>query len=206
VEGGATIRYDWAPLRSLLVMVTSTDQHYLNNIYGQPSEDSTGYQTLFGIDYDDNAVWRYRVLLGVETRHFAAYRAHTDFVTEMDATWSPSGLTTVRGSLTRTIEDAAQEGVAGFTYTAVRFTIDHEYLRNLLVSASAGLQRADFLRGGGGQNAHAAGAGITWLVNRSMRLSATYDLTGVAKFGTVTTNLGDNYARQIALITLRLAL
>jgi hypothetical protein len=206
VQGGTTVRYDWEPLRSLLFVVRATDQRYTNQPSGQASENSTGYQALAGFDYDDNAVWRYRVLLGGETRQFASYRPHTDFIAEMEATWSPSGMTTVHGTLSRSIEDAAQEGVTGFTYTVARLTIDHEYLRNVLLSASAGLQRADFLQGGGTQNGYSAGVGTTWLVNHQMRLSATYDLTGVAGSHTTTTLVSGDYARQVMLLTLRLGL
>jgi hypothetical protein len=206
VQGETTVRYDWEPLRSLLLVTRAIGQHYTNPVAGQPSENSTGYQALLGLDYDDNAVWRYRLLLGAETRQFVAYRSHTDVIAEAEAMWSPSGLTTLHATLTRSIEDAAQEGVAGYTYTAGRLTIDHEYLRNLLFSASAGLQRADFLPGGNAQNGYAAGVGVTWLVNRSVRLSATYDLTGVAGSHAGTTLVTGNFARQVGLLTLRLGL
>jgi hypothetical protein len=206
VDGGTTVRWMWGPLRNLLLVFRTTDQHYTNRTPGQPSEDSTGYEVLAGLDYDDNAVWRYRVLLGGETRQFAAYPAHNDVIAEAEATWSPSGLTTVHASLSRSIEDAAQAGVAGFTYTAALLTIDHEYLRNVIFSASAGLQRAEFLSGGGVQNGYAAGGGVTWLVNRSVRLSATYDLTGVTGSHVASPLVSGDYTRQIALVTLRLGI
>ena len=204
VAGGTTVRYDWGPLRSLLLVMRATGQRYTDQPRGQLSEDSIGYQAMVGFDYDADAVWRYRVLLGGETRQFAAFHPHTDLIAEAEATWSPSGLTTVRGTLTRSIEDAAQQGVSGFTYTAARFTIDHEYLRNVLLSASAGLQRADFLQGGGSQNGYLAGAGVTWLLNRSVRLSATYNLTGVAGAHTGATIVSGDFTRQLTLLTLRL--
>ena len=204
VAGGTTVRYDWGPLRSLLLVMRATGQRYTDQPRGQLSEDSIGYQAMVGFDYDADAVWRYRVLLGGETRQFTAFHPHTDLIAEAEATWSPSGLTTVRGTLTRSIEDAAQQGVSGFTYTAARFTIDHEYLRNVLLSASAGLQRADFLQGGGSQNGYLAGAGVTWLLNRSVRLSATYNLTGVAGAHTGATIVSGDFTRQLTLLTLRL--
>ena len=39
------------------------------------------------------------------------------------------------------------------------------------------VQRANFLQGGGHADRLSAGAGATWLINRHMRLSATYDFT-----------------------------
>lgn len=38
----------------------------------QPAPNSTGLRVLVGLGYDDNAVWRYRLLLGVESRWFSA--------------------------------------------------------------------------------------------------------------------------------------
>ena len=39
------------------------------------------------------------------------------------------------------------------------------------------MQHADFLQGGGQSNGVTLGAGATWLMNRNVRLSATYDFT-----------------------------
>ena len=60
---------------------------------------------------ETDAVWQYRVLVGWETRAFAAsqYSTHQATIAEAAVTWNPSGMTT----LTRGIEDAAQEGIAG---------------------------------------------------------------------------------------------
>ena len=66
-------------------------------------------------------------------------------------------MTTVTATLTRSMEDAAQETVAGYTYTSARLVVDHEYLRNVLLQASVGVQRADFLQGGGHQTGFSAG-------------------------------------------------
>ena len=84
---------------------------------------------------------------GVRRRARAIFR----LIAEAEAAWTPTGMTTLRGTATRSVEDAGQEGIAGFTYTAGRLTLDHEYLRNVVLSAAVGLQRAEFLNGGGTQ-------------------------------------------------------
>ena len=119
---------------------------------------------------------------------------------EAEAIWSPSGLTTVTGRLTRSIEDAAQEGVSGYTYTAAGLTLDHEYRRDILLQATGGLQRADFLQGGGTQTALLFGLGVTWLVDRQMRVSATYSY-GDQQGGGVGT--AGPFGRSLGLLTLR---
>lgn len=201
VEGRLTLQYSLAPRRDLLLEARGLGQHYLHAQADQPRRDSTGYQFLAGFA-DDDGVWRYRVLAGVEARDFAAsaYRTHTAVIGEAELAWMPSGLTTVTATLTRSMEDAAQEGVAGYTDTAAKLAIDHEYRRNVLLHASASAQRADFLPGGGHQSGYAIGGGVTWLINRSVHLDVTYDVSSL-RGG----YLG-NYTRQVSLLTVRIGM
>ena len=86
-------------------------------------------------------------------------------------------MTTVNATLSRETEDAAQEGVSGLVYSSARLTIDHEYLRDLLFKASIGLQQSRFLPGRPPDVAPPPALGVTWVMNRSARLSFTYDQT-----------------------------
>jgi hypothetical protein len=125
-------------------------------------------------------------------------------IAEGELTWNPTGMTTVRASLTRSIEDAAQEGVSGFTYTAGKLGIDHELMRDVLINASAGLRHAAYLQGGQ-QSGATVGTGITWLANRYARVSATYDLNTTRGAGPLNT-AATGFARDVALMTVRLGL
>jgi hypothetical protein len=151
-----------APLRTVLFVLRGTDTNYTMPQPGAPSRNSTGGVALVGVERGDG-VWDLQLLLGWEQRDFAApqYHAHGAPATQVVVTWSPSGLTTVTGTLSRTIEDAAQEGVAGYTNTAARLVVDHEYLRNVLLNGFASLQHAAFLQGGGTQTLYSLGGGVT---------------------------------------------
>jgi hypothetical protein len=208
IQGAVTTRYQVAAARNLVVVVRALGVDYTAPQIGQPTRNSTGYQALVGFDDDGDAVWRYSVLVGWELRDFAAsqYQSHQAPIAEAALTWSPTGLTTVTTTLTRSIEDAAQEGIAGYTYTRAKIVLDHEYLRNVLVQLSAGAQRADYLPSGGQAMAMLLGAGVTWLINRHMRLVATYDFTDQRGTGSSTLQTTGNYTRSIGLLTLRFAL
>jgi hypothetical protein len=207
VQGGVTLRYELAPLRSLVFVARMVGQDYLHTPSGQASPNSTGYQFLAGIDYDDNQVWRWRLLVGGETRQFAStvFARQNNLIAEAAVGWSPSGMTTVNATVSRETGDAAQEGVSGLVYTAARLTIDHEYFRNLLFRASFGWQRADFFQGGH-QEGTTAGLGVTWVMNRSARLSFTYDQTDLRSSGTPADTVAAGYSRGIGLVTMRLGL
>lgn len=200
-QGGVTARYEVMPLLNVLMVLRAQGTDYASAQAGQPSRNSTGTLVLVGLSDDSDAVWRYRLLLGWEQRRFAssAYQAHDAPVAEGQLIVTPTGMTTATVTLTRRIEDAAQEGVAGYTYTAARLTIDEELRRDILLQATGGWQRADFLQVGGRQTAFLLGFGVTWLVNRQARVSATYAFNDQQGGGLGTAGAFD---RSIGLLTL----
>ena len=207
VQGGMTLRYELAPRRSALLVARAIGQDYIHTPSGQPSPDSTSYQVLAGLDYDDDSVWRYRLLVGGELRQFSSplYPRQTTLIAEAGVGWSPTRMTTLSATLSRDTEAAEQAGVSGLVYSAARLTIDHEYLRDLLFKASIGLQRADFFQGGH-QTGTTAGLGMTWVLNRNARLSFTYDQTDLHGSSIATEALVTGYSRGVALMTLELRL
>jgi hypothetical protein len=208
VQAAIITRYELSAKRDLLLVTRALDVRYVAPQIGTATRDSTGYQVLVGLADDGDAVWRYRVLLGWEVRAFRApqYSTHQAPIAEAALTWSPSGLTTVTATLTRGIEDAAQEGIAGYTYTSARMVVDHEYLRNVLLEAYAAAQYDDYLQGGGHDRRFSIGGGVNWLLNRNLRLSATYDFTDQRGTTDPTLQTTGNFARSIGLLTLRVGM
>ena len=94
-------------------------------------------------------------------------------------------MTTVTASARRDIQDAADDTIGGFTYTAGRIDVDHEYRRNILFNIHGQIQRAEdashvsglpsFLQSGGSETLYNGGVGATLLLNRLLRVSATFD-------------------------------
>jgi hypothetical protein len=189
--------------RTLLLVARVLDTHYDFPASGVPSNDSTSWQVLAGVDYDDNTVWRYRLLAGVEYRA-AAVASQTTPIVEAEVTWFPSGLTTVRATAIRGIEDAAQTGLSSYTYTSAQLRLDHEYFRNVLLNASATVLQASFNQTGGQQLGVAFATGVTWLINRDLRLSMTYDFTDVRNAHLPVGTVAGDYTRNLTLLTLRL--
>jgi hypothetical protein len=205
LQGAVTTRYQLSPQYDLLLVTRALGVNYTAPQPGQPTRNSTGYEVLLGMANQAGAVWQYRVLVGWEMRAFAAsqYSTHQAPIAEASVAWNPSGVTTVSATVTRSIEDAAQEGIAGYTYSSARLVVDHEVRRDLLVQASGSLQYADYLQGGGHASGFSLGAGATWLINRNMRLSATYDFTDQRGTSNPALQTTGNYLRSIGLLTLR---
>jgi hypothetical protein len=201
-EGGLTARWQLAPLRDLVVDLRAVGFSHARREPGQPSRDATAIALLAGIDYATDAVWRVRALAGVQHRAFAdpTLRAITGPMAEASVIWSPSGLTTVTATLSRRIEDAAELSALTYAFTGGRVVVDHELQRNLLLAASLDLQRADPQQRGGHETLLSLGLGATWLIDRRLRATASWDWT--------TRRRSDGAAVQegLALLRLRVAM
>ena len=207
-QASVTARYEVAPQRNLLMVVRALDSHDVEPQAGQPTRNFTGYQVLAGLEDNTDGMWGYRLLVGWELRDFAApqFATHSSPIAEAELVWNPTGLTTVTATLTRTIEEPAQEAVAAYTTTRAKLAVDHEYQRNLLLQASAGFQHIDYLQGGGSGSAFTLGASATWLINRHVRLAASYDFYDQHSAASATLPTTGSYVRSLALLTLRLGL
>jgi hypothetical protein len=217
LTGGLETNYALSDQRSLVFVVQGIDSRFTEEPPGQPTNSAKSFLALGGIDYQTNGVWRYRLLLGVETRIFdsSRYSTHTAPIAEGSVIWTPTGLTTVTGALSRTIEDPASSGAGAYTYTRAALVGDHEYLRNVLLQGRVGFQAAEYLNGGGTQTNFTVGAGVKWLLNRNVQLSLDYSYTSPTGTGSASAitrapaafgTFSGSFTRNVALLAVRLAL
>ena len=178
VTAGLTTRYANFDGGSLIGVVRGISSRFVNPQPGASSLDSNSLVLLTGLDYQVQGPWRYRLLIGAEFRAFqsSAYGTQITPVLEGSVTWTPTGLTTVTGKATRTINDPQSGGTNGYTLTMASLRIDHELKRNILLEGHAIGQVAEFLQGGT-QISRNLGADVTWLLNRNARVSLSYDYT-----------------------------
>jgi hypothetical protein len=214
--GELETRYELAPQRNVLLVVRSGTNQYLRPTNTTPN--NAGFSVLAGLDYTADAVIRYRALVGY------SYRSYSSSITssrsaptaEASAIWTPTGLTTVTGTLSRRIEDALSAGIIGYTYNEARLVVDHEYRRDVLLEALGSIQYAEYTNGGGNQTIGTVGGSVQWLLNRNAQLVASYYFTAgngsstttnaVTNTTTANSFSGGSYTRNIALLTLRLQL
>jgi hypothetical protein len=202
-----TVRYELRPQTHLVGVIRPTQVDYTNSVNGVRNPSSSGVAILGGLDYVGEGIWRYRALVGYQTRSFArTYKSRSAPVAEADVTWNPSGLTTVTGLLSRTIEDAGSEDITGYTYTGARLSVDHEYHRNILVRAYVQLQNATYQQRNTEQTIYQTGVSATWLLNRYARLVASYDFLESTRTGSTTSSASagspstGSYSRNLYLL------
>ena len=201
-EANITARWELAPLRDLVLDLRSVRFDFARHEPGQPSRDATTFAALAGIDYAASAVWRVRALAGIQHRSFAdpTLKPVTGPMAELSAIWAPSGLTTLTATLSRRIEDAAERAAVSYTFTGLRLAIDHELYRNLVLAAYADLQQAEYQQRRGRDRLGGLGLSATWLLNRRLRASASWDWSTRRRAGGAVVDEG------VALLRLRLAM
>lgn len=215
VTPSLTAAYEFSPRRSAVLIVRNSTASYSNQAPGLPRRDYNDAAVLAGLDYDVTGLFRVRALAGYEVRSFDArqYKTIQSPVAELSATWTPTGLTTVTASIARRIQDSSDETTAGYTATFARLRVDHEYLRNVLLQANAGVYHNEY-RGGGDQTLYALGAGATYLLNRNVGVSATYDFLARTSgssgnngsLGLTGRPRGDDFISNRALLQVRFSL
>lgn len=215
VVPNVTVGYELSPRRNLVAVVRDSIASYTNHTPGTINRNFNDLTVLGGLDFEASPLWRYRLLVGYETRTFDSAQVKTIQapVAEAKVIWNPNGLTTVTGTITRHIQDSADESTSGFTETAFGMQVDRELRRNVLLRLSGSYLRDDYSQNQGSQELVTGGPGVTWLINRTMRMTARYDFTrrisnGSANLGILNQSrqFGTSYSENTLLLQLRLAL
>ena len=209
--GALETHYEFAPQHNAVLEVSAVGNDYVSATALVPSQNSVGYAVRAGLDYAVNGVWRIRALAGYEMREFqnSAYSQQSAPVGEANVIWTPTGLTTVTARVSRTIEDTAtSSSVTGYDYTSALLSVDHEYLRNVLLRSYVGYQHADYVGSPATETFYQFGAGATWLLDRHFRLGLNYsfvDHTGDTGGQPLNTPVkGGTYLQNIVMLELRI--
>jgi hypothetical protein len=173
-----TARYEFATRRDLLLVVRDADASYTNAVRGLPTQDFNDVSVLAGLSYDVDGVIGFRLLGGYEERDFSAraYKKIQAPIVEGSVIWTPTDLTTVTGTAARYITDTSAEGTIGETETTIKLSVDHELLRNVIVTGKAGFSSAEYF-GGRASELYTVGGTVTWKLNRLLRLGLDYRFT-----------------------------
>ena len=166
--------YALAPGRNITTIVRVQDIKYTEAIASR--RDSFTWEVLSGFDYDFDGVWQARIALGWRQREYNGPGLKTlqGPAVEAAVTYAPTQLTTARFRLTRTIEESIRQDSVSYQRTQVGLTVDHEYLRNVLLQGDLLYDRREYES----PNQTAADGVVTltarYLLNRNASVIASY--------------------------------
>lgn len=176
----ASARIDRAlsPATAVFVQVTGNERSYDEDSLATPARDSSGYEVLTGINFELGALSRGEVAVGYISQGYdnVVYSDIDGFGARAQLEWFPTELTTVTASASRTIEDAGVLGSSGFLSTTAGLTVDHELLRNVILTAAVNYSNDDYNGIDRTDERYVASVGGTYLLNRNLgiNLSASH--------------------------------
>lgn len=164
------------------------------------NRDNQGFGINAGVSYELTGKLFAEVFAGYRRQNFddSRFSTITGPAGGVTVTWNPTGLTTVRGTVTRSIEQTTIVGTSGFFATEVRASIDHELRRNIILSGFGSFQIDDYRGGGREDKWYRAGASAKWLINRYSNVLGAYQYTHRQS------NVGNGtFTRHLLLLTIK---
>jgi len=200
--GAFGANYMLTPGRSITAVVQLQDIAYTNSI--SRNRDSFTWAALLGFEYDFDGVWQGRIQIGWRHRDYngPGIKPLEGLAVEGQLTWLPTQLTTVRFTVSRTIEESIRRDAVSFLRTQGGVAVDHEFRRNLILGADLRADRREYQS----PNQTATDALLTlsarYLLNRNMQLIGSY---GYSR--RIETSAGfQEYDRNLVQIRLRIAI
>lgn len=170
--------YDYLPEYTAYVRTTFNDVNYDDALDGNGfNRDSDGYSVSVGSDLDLSGVLYGNIFVGYESQEYddAALKDVDGLMGGASLTWLPSQMTTVTGSITRSIEETTLNSASGIFSTEARLVVDHELLRNLLLQARLSVADDNFEGLDRNDDYFSTGIGATYMLNRHFYIMMDYD-------------------------------
>ena len=138
--------------------------------------DSHGYRILAGTEFDVTRLIRGSVGFGYFSQEFddPSLGDVSGLAARANVEWFVSGLTTVNAGYETSVGDSGLVGSSSFVASTAKLGVDHELLRNVVISASARYRGDDFDGIDRDDETLAGRLGIRYLVNRYATIDTYY--------------------------------
>lgn len=165
------------------------------------NRDSDGYQFDAGARFEVTNVVAGEVSVGYLSRNYddPALATVEGVSTEIDFEWYVSRLTTILLGGSRRVQETTIFGASGYLETAVDAGVDHELMRNLILSANVRFSNRSYEGIARDDDQYEISARALYLINRNLSLAGEY--RHINRDSTVA---GEDYGRNVVFLTLRL--
>lgn len=143
----ARMGYGWTPSIQPFARISLTDVDYDQTFDDDGFErSSSGFDIVGGADIDLSGQMYGEVFVGYISRDYddSRYSDTSGPIFGAELTWNISGLTSIQFAASRLIKSTTIIDASGITDTTVGLEVDHELLRNLLLSFDISLSNEDF--------------------------------------------------------------
>ena len=143
------------------------------------TRDSQGYDLVGGASLDLTGLLFGDVFAGWRQRFYdsSTFDTLSGPVVGARMTWIPTGLTTVILNIENQVVESVQIGSSGYTSSSIGLTVDHELLRNLILTGGGGFRYDDFEGISRTDKFFTTSVGADYLWNRYFSLGARYQFS-----------------------------
>ena len=172
---GAKAEYAVSPDTAVYATATGNKKDY--DLASATDRSSDGYVLGVGANFDVSELVRGDVQVGYMKQSYdkAIYKDISGFSAKGSLEWFPTQLTTLGINGSRSIEESVAPGSAGFISNNLGASIDHELLRNVLLSASYTHGKDDYRGVDRSDKRDNFSTTATYLLNRRVGLFLTYN-------------------------------
>jgi hypothetical protein len=203
------ISYEIVPGYHAFTKLTGNERDYVQKFDSRGFQRSSrGWEVDVGTAIDLTHVVNGEVFAGYLSQYYDDSRLATDsgFAFGGNLLWNVTQLTSLRATMSRSVEEttqfatinAANVNASGYLQSAIKLAVEHELLRNVLLSGYVDYINADYQGITRTDDQYDANIGGRYLLNRN--LSATADLTYSSRSSNVS---GVGYDRVVGILGLR---
>jgi hypothetical protein len=174
--GAFKAEYAYLPDFSLLASLVLNKHDYRNTLPGEILRNSDGYEATVGVNFDLTHLARGEFYLGYldQTYDSSQFKDVSGFAIRGKVEYFPTQLTTVSLSGSRTVQDSGIFDVGGFFANDVALQVDHELLRNVVLTAQASYAEDDYQNYSRTDRISSEGVGVLYLMNRALTVKFNY--------------------------------
>lgn len=138
--------------------------------------DSQGYEARIGTRLDFGGKAFGNVFVGYAQQFWRDSQLQdvSDYVAGADVTFNPSGLTSITVGFTKSIAETTTNGASGYFTNLATVSVDHELLRNLILSANAGVNYQEYRGIDRDDYTYSGQFGAKYSLNRNFVAAAEY--------------------------------
>lgn len=208
-EGSVRLGYEVDEYYETFIRLKANSVTYDNSqADGGPQRNSDGYEIVAGATFDLTGKSQGEFFGGYVAQNYDSDTLSNvgDFTFGASLLWNPTGLTSVRGSVSRSVaETIVSETVAGNNVfaagilgTVFDLQMEHELQRNVLLKGTATYTRQSYENIGRSDDLYAASLGLRYLLNRNFAVDASYNFDSMD-----TTETGQDFKRHNFMVSLR---
>jgi hypothetical protein len=198
--GSLKLGYLVSPDTSIYTQGTLNKRDYTDTTIPGTDRSSDGYAVVVGSDFKLSRLAQGGIFVGYQSQSYdnPAFSDISGVAYGADVNWFVTALTTVRVNASSTIQESTITGNSGYTAQQVDLGVDHELLRNVILSGDIGYEKDNFDGIGRKDDIYSGKVGVNYLLNEFFAVGLNYSLTDRNSNQT-----GDDYTRNVIGLTLR---